>query len=123
MNSRRTIPHKSGKPDLYVFRGSGVKDKYNDAAIFNELSSSQAALEASKAVDAYGLGVGHTSSQCDAEQAYVQSRLGGTETWVRIPKDRLPSEWTRKFRKPVVLLKLAFYGHPDAGGYWESHCT
>ena len=20
------------------------------------------------------------------------------------------------------LLKLALYGHPDAGGYWESHC-
>ena len=54
--------------------------------------------------------------------AYVQSRLGGTESWVRIPKDRWPSEWTGKFRKPVVLLKLALYGHPDAGGYWESHC-
>ena len=21
-----------------------------------------------------------------------------------------------------MLLKLALYGHPDAGGYWESHC-
>ena len=66
----------------FVFRGSGVKDEYNDTAVFNGLSSSPATLEASKAVGAYGLVDGHTSSQCDAEQAYVQSRLGGTETWV-----------------------------------------
>ena len=32
-----------------------------------------------------------------------------------------PAEWAGKFHKPVVL-KLALYGHPDAGGYWESHC-
>ena len=25
-------------------------------------------------------------------------------------------------RKPVVLLKKAFYGHPDAGTFWEEHC-
>ena len=107
-----------------VFCGSDVKDGYNDTAIFNELSSSPATLEASKAVDLYGLIDGHTSSQCDAEQAYVQSRPGGTETetWVRIPKDRWPAEWAGKFRKPIVLLKLALYGHPDAGGCWESHC-
>ena len=54
-----------------VFRGSDVKDEYSDIAIFNELSPSPATLEASKAVDAYGLIDGHTSSQCDAEQAYV----------------------------------------------------
>ena len=46
-----------------VFRGTDVKDEYNDTAIFNELSSSPATLEASKAVDAYGLIDGHTSSQ------------------------------------------------------------
>ena len=106
----------------FVIRGSDVKDEYNDTAIFNGLSSSPATLEASKAVDAYGLIDGHTSSQCDAEQAYVQSRLGGIEIWVRIPKDRWPAEWAGKFRKPIVLLKLALHGHPDAGGYWESHC-
>ena len=88
----------------FVFRGSDVEDEYNQTAIFNGLSSSPATLEASKAVDAYGLIDGHTSSQCDAEQAYVQSRLGGTEAWVRIPMDRWPAEWAGKFRKPVVLL-------------------
>eukprot|EP00975_Prorocentrum_lima_P038016 7996360-Prorocentrum_lima.AAC.1 len=23
---------------------------------------------------------------------------------------------------PVVPLKLALYGHPDSGGYWEQRC-
>ena len=70
----------------FVFRGSDAKDEYNDIAIFNELSSSPATLEASKAVDAYGLVDGHTSSQCDAERTYVQSRLGGIETWSGSPR-------------------------------------
>ena len=87
----------------FVFRGRDVKDEYNDTAIFNGLSAFPAILEASKAVDAYGLIDGHTSSQCDAKQAYVQSRLGGTETWVRIPKDRWPAEWADKFRKPFAI--------------------
>ena len=65
---------------------------------------------------------GFTSSQCDAEQAYVQFRLGGIETWARIPEDRWPAEWAGRFRKPVVLLKLALRGHPDAGGYGKSQC-
>eukprot|EP00972_Heterocapsa_arctica_P044076 6508059-Heterocapsa_arctica.AAC.1 len=39
----------------YVFRGNSVKDEHMQAAIFNELSSIPAMLEASKAVDAYGL--------------------------------------------------------------------
>ena len=23
---------------------------------------------------------------------------------------------------PVVVMRQAFYGHPDTGGYWERHC-
>ena len=124
VNSGRTIPHRSGKADLY---SAEVTSKmYNDTAVFNELSSSPATLEASKAVDAYGSIDGHTSSQCHADQTYMYVRTippcMEAQTWVRIPKGRWPSEWTGKFRKPVVLLKLALRGHPDAGGYWESHC-
>ena len=87
----------------FVFRGSDVKDGYNDIAVFNELSSSPATPKASKTVDACLID-GHTSSQCDAEQAYAQSRLGGTGTCVRIPKDRWPAEWAGKNRKPVVKI-------------------
>ena len=105
----------------YVFRGNEVRDEYSQIAIFDELSSSPATLEASKAVDAYGCFPGNDSEQCDAEQAYVQSELGGTETWVSLPKDKWPKSW-HEFRNPVCKLKLSLYGHPDAGGYWEAHC-
>ena len=44
--------------------------------MFQELSSLPATVEAGKAADAYGLFEGHTVMQCDAEQAYIQSKLG-----------------------------------------------
>ena len=28
----------------------------------------------------------------------------------------------KKFRRPVVRLVLALYGHADAGGFWGEHC-
>eukprot|EP00972_Heterocapsa_arctica_P021647 3182846-Heterocapsa_arctica.AAC.1 len=90
----------------YVFRGDRVKDEYYQAAIFNELSSTPATLEASKAVDAYGLMPGHSIGQCDAEQAYVQSKLGGITTWVTLPRERWPDSF-KGFQEPVVILRLS----------------
>ncbi len=39
------------------------------------------------------------------------------------PKLLHPTEWASKYKDPVVRLKLALYGHPDAGGYWGEHCN
>ena len=101
-----------------------MKDENWDVALFQELSSSPATMEAGKAADAYGLFEGHTVEQCDAEQAYIQSKLGGEPTWVRLPRERWPEDWIkRKLRDPVCPLALALYGHPDSGGYWEKHCN
>ena len=36
---------------------------------------------------------GNSIEQSDAEQAYTQSLLGGTETWVTLPRDRWPKSW------------------------------
>ena len=106
-----------------VLQGDQVKDQFNDAAIFQELSSFPAGFEASKVVDYFGLLPGHILEQSDAEQAYLQAELGGnTETWVRLPKELWPSHWEGKFRDPVVPLRLALYGHPDASGLWEARC-
>ena len=60
---------------------------------FEELSSSPAAMAAAKAADIYGLIPGHAAEQADAMQAYAQAKLNGTDTWVRLPKDRWPKAW------------------------------
>ena len=72
---------------------------------------------------------GYDIQQADAEAAYTQCELKGTETWVRLPEDRWPDEWfvwgrgvrTCKYKDPVCRLKKALYGHPDADTYWELH--
>jgi hypothetical protein len=114
-----------------AFQGNRVKDQNYDQAMFAELGSCPATMEAGKAADTYGLFMGHTVEQADAEQAYVQAKLGGeTPTWVRLPRDRWPLSWfkgrsvtgTPLYHDPVCPLILALYGHPDSGGYWEKHC-
>ena len=39
-----------------------------------------------------------------------------------LPVDRWPKHWVGKYRRPVVLPRIALYGHPDSGGLWEMHC-
>ena len=77
-----------------VAQGNDVKDEHPHAAIFQELSSSPATLEAAKSVDAYGSIKGNDTEQCDAQQAYVQTELGGVETWISLPKILRPNSWT-----------------------------
>ena len=76
-----------------VFGGNDVWTQNRDIAIFQELASQPATLEASCAADAYGCVEGHTIQQADAEQAYVQALMKGTPTWVRLPKHQWPPEW------------------------------
>ena len=101
-----------------VFQGNNVKDQNYDHAIFQELGSNPASLTASKLADAYGLVKGHTVQQADAQQAYINAKLNTTETWVRLPPNRVPPQW-KHMRDPVFRLVLALYGHPESGGHWE----
>ena len=78
-------------------------------------------MEAGKAGDAYGLIEGNCIETTVAVQAYVQSKLGGKTTWIRLPENRWPKHWIGKYNDPVIPLVLALYGHPDSGGYWERH--
>ena len=48
---------------------------------------------AAKSVDAYGSIKGNDTQQCDAQRAYVQTELGGVETWISLPKILRPKAW------------------------------
>ncbi len=85
----------------YVCQGSEVKDQSWEAAIFQELGSSPAAMEAGNSCDFYGLLPGNRSEQSDAEQAYTQSLLSGAETWVILPRDRWPASWIARGLRPL----------------------
>ena len=104
-----------------VFLGNNVKDQNWEAALFQDISSCPATMEAAKAADLYGLIQGHRTDLSDAEQAYTQAKMGGPATWVALPPEEWPAEW-EGMTNPVCLMVLSLYGHPDSGGYWERHC-
>ena len=98
-----------------VFQGNDVSDEHRQAAIFQELSSSPATIEAAKAADCYALLPGHDGQHSDAIGAYTQSLLPShIVTWVRLPPHQWPKEW-ENIRDPVSPLVYALYGH-------EVHC-
>eukprot|EP00959_Pyramimonas_sp_CCMP1952_P385277 8074602-Pyramimonas_sp.AAC.1 len=78
-------------------------------------------MQASKAADTYGLFESRDIQQADARQAHAQSKLVGTLTLVRLPKEAWPESWAGMI-DPVCPLLLALRGHPDAGGFWKQHC-
>ena len=123
-------PNKKFKGRV-VFEGCHVKDEANNWAIFSEIASCPATMQAAKAADAYGLVDGHGVQCADGESAYTQAKFIGTPTWITIrDRDRWPDFWFHdgakrqkpKFEDPCCRLKKALYGHPDSGGYWEQHC-
>eukprot|EP00969_Alexandrium_andersonii_P187833 8299871-Alexandrium_andersonii.AAC.1 len=71
-----------------VFQGNRVVDQNYDAAIFQDLGSTPATLEASRVADASGAQPGFSTEVADAEQAYVQAELKGAPTWVCLPPNQ-----------------------------------
>ena len=104
-----------------VFQGNNVRDENSDHALFNELGSSPASMEAAKLLDAFGSQPGFSKAQADAIQAYIQALFTGVPTWLSLPRNRWPKDWEKKYWQPMVPMLLALYGHPDSGGIWEQH--
>ena len=102
-----------------VFQGNNVRDENSDVALFSELWSSPATMEAGKSVDAYGTQPGFTAQQNDGVQSYTQATMRGVDTWIEILKDQWWKEWKGKYSRPVVKLRIALYVRPDSGGLWE----
>ncbi len=61
-----------------AFQGNRVVDQNYDAAMFQDLGSAPATMEASKIGDFYGCVPGHSLEIADAVQAYVQADMKGT---------------------------------------------
>mgnify|MGYP003330114571 CR=1 FL=1 len=88
-----------------------------EVAIFQDMGSSPATMEAGKSADAYGCFPGNDTEQADAEQAYVQAELRGTETWIWLPPEaweaapkdvkELYDTTISKMQRPVVRLRKA----------------
>ena len=57
-------------------------------------------MAATKLCDGFGLLPGHTIQTADAEQAYINAKLNGHKTHVRLPRERLPAQW-RHLKDPV----------------------
>ena len=104
-----------------MFQGNNVKNQNWDNAMFADLGSSPASMEAGRLVDAFGMRKGYTIQQSDAVQAYLQAKIRGKPTWAIIPQDQWPEAW-KGMKKPVCRLNVALYGHPDSGTDWEHHC-
>ena len=70
--------------------------------MFQDIGSSLASMQAGKFVDSYACFPGHACQQSDAEQAYVQAELKGTETWIALPKEAWPASWFDKKGNPPI---------------------
>ena len=72
-----------------MFQGNQVRDENADHAIFAELGSSPASMEAGKIIDVFGSQPGYAKQQADARQAYTQALFEGIATWVRLPRKQV----------------------------------
>ena len=79
-----------------VFQGNQVRNQDWDIALFQDLGSNPATMEASRAADCYGAAPRHEVEVADAEQAYIQAELRGPTTRVCLPRDAWPTEWINK---------------------------
>ena len=114
-----------------VFAGNAIQTSTGVPAheLFQEVSSAPAAMMTVRSLLAASAMRGFTPKVRDAAQAYIQSSIDGPDrpaTWIRLPRAWWPAAWfdskgEPKFADPVVRLRKALYGHPEAGALWEKH--
>ena len=91
--------------------------------LYQEISSAPVTFQNIRACRAAGALKGFCTSTRDADGAYVQIRLDSRPTtagtWVALPRAFWPAEWGEKYKRPMVPLVLALFGHPEVGSLWE----
>ncbi|MCP4191077.1 MAG: hypothetical protein GY768_10670, partial [Planctomycetaceae bacterium] len=91
-NCELPVGHPSRKfKGRVVFQGNRVKNQDYQAAIFQDLGSAPATMDAARAADCYGCAPGNTIEVADGEQAYIQADLRGTPCWISLPPDQRPA--------------------------------
>lgn len=111
-----------------VCQGNHVIDQTWEWAILQDLGSNAASMQAGKVVDSYACVFAHCCQRSDVDQAYVQARRNGFETWIARPHEAWPPEWfyedgSPMHDQPVTQLLRALYGHPGTGTFWEQPCV
>ena len=104
-----------------VFQGNNVRDQNWDVALFNEMASTPATMEASRIADTYSCFPECTMEGRDVEQAYLQADMEGPPVYITLPKEL----WTKRMfrmKNPVVRLEKALYGHKHSGVFWQRFC-
>ena len=106
-----------------VYRGDCAKDEWGAAALYQERAASPTSVATTNSTIAYGTLPGHSITTADAVKAYAQAHLKSEHpTWVALPPEHWPQDWKDKgYRKPMVRLMQALYGHPESGAHWENH--
>ena len=62
---------------------------------------------------------GNQSTQSDVVRANTQAYLNTlVETWVELPSELTPPEYS-KIKRPCVKLVKSLYGHPESGWHWD----
>ena len=105
LNFPSPIPIESSRDVLYL-RECHVKDEGNKWAIFSEITSCPATMEAGKAADALRLLPGH---EILLPLGFGYPRTDGCLNGMA--STMIPSS----------VLSLPCMGIPDAGGFWEQH--
>ena len=118
-----------------VFQGSDIMTKsgISAAGLFQEISNAPASFTGVRTLLAIAVLLGFDVTVRDALQAYLQARIDGedrTQTWIELPKEWLPDEWfydgakrqRPKYKRSVVLRRLALYGHAESGPLWDGVC-
>ena len=74
------------------------------------------------AIAVHAISRGTVMLQSDCIRAYTQAEMKGNKTFIRLPRPWWPKIWHKMgLRDPVVELRKALYGHPQAGDLWHNH--
>ena len=120
-NGEQSAEHWKWKGRI-VLGGHNVRSVAGEKiAMFQDTASSPSSMAAARSmVTCSCLTPDSIVLQSDCPNAYVQSYFEGPPTFIRLPKEWWPNNWS-SMRDPVCRLVRNLYGHPTAGHGWQSH--